>query len=108
MKKLSVVIAAFLLSACASQTIDITAEDTERSNTRIEDFMKQYSYAKKNCERLVAARSTYFTCPDENDNMLIQTVSVYKFNHKNPANTAVIRASWGPFVFVMDAPIRVW
>lgn len=108
MKKLGIILGAILLSACNSPTIDITSEDPERSNTRIEEFMKQYAYARANCERLVAARNTYFTCPDENDNLLIQTVSVYKFNHKNPANTAVIRASWGPFVFVMDAPIRVW
>lgn len=100
MKKVVLAVSILLLSACSS--------NQEPSNTSAEEFMQQYAYVKKHCERMVAARNTYYTCEDSNNNMLLQPSYLGKSSPNNMLNNSVMRASWGPYVYWMQAPYQVW
>lgn len=88
------------LSGCASHG--------DQNNATIEEFMQQYAYVKKNCERMIAARNTYYKCEDPNNNMLLQPTFIAKPNPDNPRNNSVLHATWGPYEFSMNAPYQVW
>lgn len=101
MKRLLMVFSTVLvLSGCSAKQ--------EPSNVTVEEFMQQYALVKKSCERMIAARNTYYTCEDSNNNMLLQPTFISKPNLDDPRVNSVLRASWGPYVFYMNAPYQVW
>jgi hypothetical protein len=100
MKIIYIILATIIISGCIS--------NSPPSNTTVEEFMQQYAFVKKNCERMIAARNTYYTCEDSNNNMLLQPVFISKPNPDDPRINSVLRATWGPYEFQMNAPYQVW
>ncbi|WNY88889.1 hypothetical protein [Leclercia adecarboxylata] len=100
MKFIYIMLSAIVLPSCSS--------NSPPSNTTVDEFMQQYAFVKKNCERMIAARNTYYTCEDSKNNMLLQPVFISKPNPDDPRINSVLRATWGPYEFKMNAPYQVW